>query len=72
MLVSCMSLFTKHNYRAKKLNNLTLKCSTQREQGLLSISLMTFIDRTTSLGATSKRVERTEKFTCEKIPKLTR
>ncbi|CAH1365266.1 unnamed protein product [Tenebrio molitor] len=34
MLVSCMSLFTKHNYRAKKLNNLTLKCSTQREQGL--------------------------------------
>jgi hypothetical protein len=25
MLVSCMSLFTKHNYRAKKLNNLTLR-----------------------------------------------
>jgi hypothetical protein len=25
MLVSCMSLFTKHNYRAKKLNYSTLK-----------------------------------------------
>jgi hypothetical protein len=28
----CMSLFTKHNYRAKKWNYLTLKLSTQREQ----------------------------------------
>jgi hypothetical protein len=25
MLISCMSLFPKHNYRAKKLNSLTLK-----------------------------------------------
>jgi hypothetical protein len=25
MLVSCMSLFTKHNYRAKKLNYSTLR-----------------------------------------------
>jgi hypothetical protein len=39
MLVSCMPLFTKHNYRAKKLNYLTLKCSTQREQGLFQIFL---------------------------------
>jgi hypothetical protein len=29
---TCMLLFTKHNYKAKKLNYLTLKLSTQREQ----------------------------------------
>jgi hypothetical protein len=40
MLVNCMSLFTKHNYRAKKLNYLTLKLSTQREQRLIN-ALMT-------------------------------
>jgi hypothetical protein len=39
MLVRCMTLFIKHNYGAKKLNNLTLKCSTQREQGLAFFSI---------------------------------
>jgi hypothetical protein len=28
---TCISLFTKHNYRAKKLNYLTLKSSIQNE-----------------------------------------
>jgi hypothetical protein len=28
---TCMSLFTKHNYKAKKLNYLTLKSSIQNE-----------------------------------------
>jgi hypothetical protein len=38
MLVSCMSLYTKHNYRAKKLNYLTLKLSTQRGQRLVYLT----------------------------------
>jgi hypothetical protein len=36
---TCMLLFTKHNYKAKKLNYLTLKLSTQREQHILVCTL---------------------------------
>jgi hypothetical protein len=32
---TCISLFTKHNYRAKKLNYLTLKSSIQNEWTLV-------------------------------------
>jgi hypothetical protein len=36
---TCMSLFTKHNYKAKKLNYLTLKSSIQNEWTLEEITL---------------------------------